>query len=147
MTCPVSKRRRLGESSHFIRPTAPALPPLSNSDNGTDQYHPIVGAAPGYICSAHANTVSTLDLFAFSSAAFAAASRGRSAEESISISSSASTLASPVVEVVRLKNSEDWLFRSRSERTKFWKFLGLVSIAVDDADVSDVAASSSGCVE
>jgi len=96
--------------------------------------------------------VSTLDLlFAFNSAAFAAASRGRSAEESISISSSSSTLASPVVEVVRLKNSEDRLLRSRSERTKFWKFLGLVSIAVDDADdddaVADVASSSSGCVE
>jgi hypothetical protein len=50
-----------------------------------------------------------------------------------------------------LKNSEDRLLRSRSERTKFWKFLGLVSIAVDDADdgdaVADVSASSSGCVE
>ena len=50
-----------------------------------------------------------------------------------------------------MKNSEDRLLRSRSERTKFWKFLGLVSIAVDDADdddaVADVASSSSGCVE
>jgi hypothetical protein len=82
---------------------------------------------------AHENILSTLDLFAFISAAFFLISRGRSAGESISTSSS-STAAPAVVAVVVLLETPDRLRRGRSERMKVWKFLDLGSVAgADDA--------------
>lgn len=88
------------------------------------------------VTAAHENMLSTLDLFAFTSAAAAAAlfllSRGRSAGESISISSS-SVPALPGVMVLRFGTS-DRLRRCLSERRKVPKFLDLLSVADVNAD-------------
>jgi hypothetical protein len=98
--------------------------------------------------AAHENMLSTLDLFAFTSAAVAAAalfspSNGLSAGESISISSSSSSAPSVVVVVVPVVERlgpTDLLRRCRNERKRFWRGLGLSFVAV--ADVVGVFNSS-----
>jgi hypothetical protein len=90
--------------------------------------------------AAHENMLSTLDLLAFTSAAAAALfllTRGRSAGESISISSS----STPVVAVVVRLGPSDLPRRCRSERMNVCKFLdGLFSGA---GAAAGVAANSS----